>query len=207
MPERLHLQHQRQQPIRLRPRVLRSGRTSPPVGNSISASVTRGAAAIDSCMLTVYVQKEIGKGLHGAPVGGFLFKYQLPPTSWGRPAALKTALLYATSFCSPEARPGKWLSRLLYTGLRAVQSGALGERVQAREVWSLRRQLLLPADPCFGSGLPLLQVGAARSPSSKVSATHCKRARERSVAGRSVTAHPTARAATRAAAQTVHHCG
>ena len=206
-PERLHLQHQRQQPIRLRPRVLRSGRTSPPVGNSISASVTRGAAAIDSRMLTVYVQKEFGKGLHGAPVGGFLFKYQLPPTSWGRPAALKTALLYATSFCSPEARPGKWLSRLLYTGLRAVQSGALGERVQAREVWSLQRQLLLPADPCFGSGLPLPQVGAARSPSSKVSATHCKRGRERSVAGRSVTAHPTARAATRAAAQTVHHCG
>ena len=186
---------------------MRSGRTSPPVGNSISASVTRGAAAIDSRMLTVYVQKEIGKGLHGAPVGGFLFKYQLPPTSWGRPAALKTALLYATSFCSPEARPGKWLSRLLYTGLRAVQSGALGERVQAREVWSLQRQLLLPADPCFGSGLPLPQVGAARSPSSKVSATHCKRGRERSVAGRSVTAHPTARAATRAAAHTVHHCG
>ena len=149
VPERLHLQHQRQQPIRLRPRVLRSGRTSPPVGNSISASVTRGAAAIDSRMLTVYVQKEIGKGLHGAPVGGFLFKYQLPPTSWGRPAALKTALLYATSFCSPEARPGKWLSRLLYTGLRVVQSGALGEQVQAREVWSLRCQPLLPADPCF----------------------------------------------------------
>ena len=102
--------------------------------------MTRGAAAIDSRMLTVYVQKEIGKGLHGAPVGGFLFKYQLPPTSWGRPAALKTALLYATSFCSPEARPGKWLPRLLYTGLWAVQSGASGERVQAGKVWSPRCQ-------------------------------------------------------------------
>ena len=150
----------------------------------------------------------VGKGLHGAPVGGFLFNYQLPPTSWGRPTALKTALLYATSFCSPEARPGKWLSRLLYTGLRTVQAGASEERVQAREVVEPATSVVCSQlTPVSGSGLPLPQVGAVRSPSSKVSATHCKRGRERSVAGRSVTAHPTARAATRAAAHTVHHCG
>ena len=45
----------------------------------------------------------------------------------------KTALLNATSFCSPEARPGKWLSCLLYTGLWTVQSGTSEERVQGRE--------------------------------------------------------------------------
>ena len=67
----------------------------------------------------------VGKGLHGAPVGGFLFKYQLPPTSWGRPASLKTTLLNATRFCSAEARPGKCLSSpAVHMGSGPVGSGS-----------------------------------------------------------------------------------
>ena len=94
--------------------------------SGVSASVTRGVAAVDSYTpLFVYVQKEIGKGLHGAPVGGFLFKYQLPPTSWGRPASLKTTLLNATRFCSAEARPGKCLSSpAVHMGSGPVGSGS-----------------------------------------------------------------------------------